>query len=415
MPENRPRTERTLTRKQRAHLRRDDIQRRWVTLAAGLVLLLVVAIIGLGLLNQYVIQEREPVATVGGQAITSRDFEMAVRYQRYQLIQQYQQLASFASYLSGGSQQNVFAQQMQLISSELSDSQTLGQTVLNSLVQDRIIRQEAARRGIAVSEAEINERIQTLFGYYPNGTPTPSGSTLTPEPATSTPTASPTPAASPTAELTPAPTPTATVPVPTPTPYTAQAYQQDLQSYLATLKGSTGMSEADFRYVIGSDLFHQKVQDVATTGIAKVQDQVHVRHIVLQDEASAAALRVRLVNGEAWDKLASQYSLDTSTKDSAGDLGWNPHALLDPALAGVAYSMKPGSISQPVQTSSGWELINVVSRQVQAVSDTQYQQLVQQAMQTWLTQRQSKPGLVVTFDRWMDRVPTSPALATPTG
>jgi parvulin-like peptidyl-prolyl isomerase len=415
MPENRQRKEPTLTRKQRAHLRRDDIQRRWVMLAAGLVLLIVAAIIGFGFLNQDVLQERQPVALVGGQAITTRDFEVAVRYRRYLLIGQYQQLASFASYLTSGTQQNPFLQQMQSISSELSDSQTLGQSVLNSLIQDRIIREEAARRGITVSEAEINERIQTLFGFYPNGTPTPTGPTSTPEPPTATPTASPTPVASPTPALTPVPSATATVPAPTPTPYTAQAYHQDLQKYLATLKQVTGMSQVDFRYTVASDLYRTKVQAVVTAGIPKVQDQVHVRHIVLQDEASAQALRLSLVNGEAWDKLASEHSLDTTTRDYAGDLGWNPLGLLDPIVGGVAFSLQPGSITQPVQTSAGWELINVVAHQVRPLTDTQYQQLVQQNMQTWLTQQQGKTGLVVTYSRWMQRVPSIPALPTPTG
>ncbi|MGA2111718.1 MAG: SurA N-terminal domain-containing protein [Anaerolineales bacterium] len=415
MPGNRQRTESTLTRKQRAHLRRDEVQRRWVLFGAGLVVLIVAAIIGMGFLDQDVLQELQPVATVGGQSITTRDFEVAVRYQRYQLIQQYNQLAAFASYLSSGTSQNDFEQQMQLISSELSDSQTFGQSVLDSLVQDRLIRQEAARRGITVSNAEIDEQIQTLFGFYPNGTPTPTGPTLTPEPATSTPTATPTAAASPAAALTPMATATATIAVPTPTPYTAQAYQHDRDDYLATLKSVTGMTEADFRYQVASDLYRQKVQDVLTAGLPKVQDQVHVRHIVLQDKATASDIRQKLANGQAWDVLASEYSIDTSTKDSAGDLGWSPSALLDPTLAGVAFSRKPGSISQPVQTSSGWELINVVSRQMRALTDTQYQALAQQAMETWLTQEQAKPGLVVTYNRWTTRVPTSPALPTPTG
>lgn len=413
MPENRQQTETTLTRKQRAHLRRDEVQRRWVLLVSGLVVLLVGAIIALGFLDQNVIQELQPVATVGGQAITTREFEVAVRYQRFELVQQYNQMAAFASYLGGATSQNYFTQDMEMISSELSDTQTLGQGVLNSLIQDRIIRQEAARRGIAVSDAEVNAQIQTLFGYFPNGTPTPSGPTSTPEPATSTPTASLTPAVSPTVPLTPVPTLTAIPPVPTPTPYTAQAYQKDLGLYLASLKSATGMTEADFRYRITSDLYRQKVQAVITVGIPKVQDQVHVRHIVLQDEATASALRLRLVNGEAWDAIASKYSLDTSTTSAAGDLGWNPRALLDPAVAGVAYSLKPGSISQPVLTSSGWELINLVARETRPVTDTQYQDLVQQAMQNWLTEQQAKAGLVVTYNRWAARVPVSPALPTP--
>ena len=45
--------------------------------------------------------------------------------------------------------------------------------MLEQMIQDKLIRQEAKRRGITVTKAEVDKAIQEAFGYFPNGTPTP--------------------------------------------------------------------------------------------------------------------------------------------------------------------------------------------------------------------------------------------------
>ncbi len=43
----------------------------------------------------------------------------------------------------------------------------MGQTVLDQMIDEELIRQEAAKRGITASKAEVDQAIQASYQYYP--------------------------------------------------------------------------------------------------------------------------------------------------------------------------------------------------------------------------------------------------------
>ena len=116
-----------------------------------------------------------------------------------------------------------FASQLQQYQAQLFPT-AIGQQVLDLMVEDKLIRQEAERRGITVSEEEINKAFEEAFGYFPLGSPTPSPtlemlptSTLSPLQLTLIPptaTATLTPTLTATATLTPTITSTASATLP---------------------------------------------------------------------------------------------------------------------------------------------------------------------------------------------------------
>jgi len=404
---------RDLTRKQRVHMRRDDVQRRWVVLVTSFILFVVLAIVGAGLLDQYVLKQRQPVAIVGGEKISTHQFQVAVRYRRFQLIGQYNQTLQFASFLGGDPNTDSYIQQqLASIQAQFSDSASLGQTVLEALISDRLIRQEAGRRGIVVASDEVERELHDAFGFYPEGTPTLAGPTLTPRPPTVTPAVSPTPTVTLTPTATPATPEPSRTPVPTSTPYTAEGFATDYQTYLSETRKATGMNEAEFREVIESVIYRRKLQAALTADLPREEDQVHARHILVATQAEAAALHDRLMKGESWDALAKETSLDTSNKDSGGDLGWFGRGQMVGEFEAAAFALKPGSISEPVQTTFGWHLINVVSHQVRTLSLSAYEDLQNSFYENWLAGEGAKTGAVETFEIWKERVPTEPVLPT---
>jgi hypothetical protein len=165
-----------LTRKQLSRAARERRQRQYITIGALVVVSLVVGVIALGLVDQTLLRPRQVVARAGDEQITKGEFIKAARFQRYQLILQLQQIAQ-AMQLFG--QQEFFTNQLTQIQASLSDPATLGRDVINSLIDNRLIRAEAARRGINVSPPEIDKAFQEFFGFFPEGTPTPT-ITLTP-------------------------------------------------------------------------------------------------------------------------------------------------------------------------------------------------------------------------------------------
>jgi len=106
--------------------------------------------------------------------------------------------------------------------------------------------------------------------------------------------------------------------------------------------------------------------------------QTHARHILIKtsevvSDADArrrlSELRERIVQGGAsFAELAKQYSADISAA-KGGDLGWVYPADTVPEFEQAMDALKPGEISQPVQSPFGWHLILVEDRRVQDVSD----------------------------------------------
>ena len=157
---------RIVNRRHLARLERERIQRNIITIATIVVLVLVLALVGYALITKRVIQPRQPVALVGGAEISTREFQARVRYERNQLVNRW--LSTQQTMLSFGEDVNAqgfFQNLLNQITFQL-EPDTLGRNILNTLIDDRIIRQEAATREITVTKEELEEALQNLFGYY---------------------------------------------------------------------------------------------------------------------------------------------------------------------------------------------------------------------------------------------------------
>ena len=79
--------------------------------------------------------------------------------------------------------------------------------------------------------------------------------------------------------------------------------------------------------------------------------------------ATAAQVRVDLLEGGSWTRLAARYSDDLDTKDDGGDLGVVTMGSLTDTLGNefenALYSLDVDQISEPIRTEHGYELIQV--------------------------------------------------------
>ena len=87
--------------------------------------------------------------------------------------------------------------------------------------------------------------------------------------------------------------------------------------------------------------------------------QVRARHILVKTKPEANSIEAQLRSGANFAVLAQKYSVDPGTKDKGGDLGFFGQTQMVPPFANAAFSLKPGQISQPVQTQFGWHIIQV--------------------------------------------------------
>jgi peptidyl-prolyl cis-trans isomerase D len=444
------------TKKHLARLERERIVRRNILIGSIAVILLVVGLVGYGILESTVLQPRQPVAVVGDERITTGEYQGRVRYERRQLVNQYINVyQTMQLFGSDPNTQAFFQQNLNQIRFQL-DSQTMGNDILNRMVEDILIREESDQRGITVTEEEIDKYIQEAFGFFPGGeAPTPTAvpttaptatlsatqlalvpPTATPgEELTGTPDLTTTPGAltteisatgetpeqqetgtpGPTGTQTEAPTPTPTgptptlAPSPTPTPYTLESYEEDYQTLIDSLEDEIGFNEAQFRAVIEAQLYRQKLRDALTEDLPREQEQVWARHILVEDEAAAQQVRERLESGEDFAELAAELSLDESNKNTGGDLSWFPVGQMDPEFEKVAFNLGMTEISEPVQSQFGWHIIQVLGHENRPLSAAEYEQLRDTKFQEWLTQQRTAANPQIN-EIWEERVPTEPAI-----
>lgn len=76
----------------------------------------------------------------------------------------------------------------------------------------------------------------------------------------------------------------------------------------------------------------------------------------------AERARQRIVNGEAFDKVAREVSEDPSAAQNGGYLGYFTSMQMVSPFEDAAYRLKPGEISEPVRSDFGYHVIKVTNR-----------------------------------------------------
>ncbi len=152
-----------------------------------------------------------------------------------------------------------------------------------------------------------------------------------------------------------------------------------------------------------SNGFHiLKMVDRRGTGTTPTVQQTRARHILIKTSQIVTSdqarnrlvdLRERLVNKAAqFADLAKQYSADGSAA-KGGDLGIVYPGDTVPEFEKTMDALKPGEISQPVQTQFGWHLIEVIERG----SGDMSRDRMRQAARTALRERKSDE----TYQEWL--------------
>jgi parvulin-like peptidyl-prolyl isomerase len=365
----------SLTRKQIARSKKAQREQRMIIIGLTVVSVVIAVVLGLGLYQEYVAKPASPVAVVNGVPIRTDIYQKMVRYQRLRMLNYIANLQAQKAQLDPADESSQFLAQylQQSIDQVQSQMLTLDVQVLDNLIDEELIRQEAAKNGLTVTEQEVDDAIRrevargSGFVTAPDATATAAAA----EEATATAaffTPTPLPTATPTLTVTAAISPTtptpmvSPAPLPTPQVMTEGEFLERYKAMLDTLREEAGLSEADYRRIIEAGLLHDKLQDLFASQVPTSAEQVHARHILVETEEEAQAVLARLEAGEDFASLAKELSTDEATKEDGGDLGWFPRGVMVPEFEEAAFALQPGEVSDIVQTSLGYHIILVEER-----------------------------------------------------
>ncbi|MDD3948943.1 MAG: SurA N-terminal domain-containing protein, partial [Anaerolineaceae bacterium] len=190
----------TVTKKHLARKQKEERQVKTALTITGIIIAIVLFLLAYVLIDNYIVKPNTVVARVGETEIKAKQFQSNTKYSRLNMINQANQYVSYFGEYGIEAARNMVLQ--------LSDPTVVGETVLNQLIDEVIIREEAEKRGISVTDEEVEALMREQFNFYPDGTLTPT--------VTTTPVYTPTWSSAqielidPTATFTPSPEPTST-------------------------------------------------------------------------------------------------------------------------------------------------------------------------------------------------------------
>lgn len=112
-----------------------------------------------------------------------------------------------------------------------------------------------------------------------------------------------------------------------------------------------------------------KLNDVRGGETKAIENQVHVRHILMKTTALAddatvkqklSMLRERIEKGEDFAGLAQINSEDPGSAAQGGDLGWNGPGTFVPEFEQHFAQLKDDEISEPFKTQYGWHIVQML-------------------------------------------------------
>lgn len=186
-----------------------------------------------------------------------------------------------------------------------------GQSVLERMIEEKLVIQEGRKQKIKVKEEEITQKVEDLMRRFPS----------------------------------------------------KEKFEELMRESNMTMKDlkeqiATGIV---LEKLVDRIIPEQEVKDYFEQNkeFFKRKEQIRARHILLKNEEEAKEVLQKIRKGEDFAKLAQEKSADEGTKQKGGDLGYFSRGRMVPEFEKVAFSLNPGEVSDIVKTGYGYHIIKV--------------------------------------------------------
>jgi parvulin-like peptidyl-prolyl isomerase len=131
-----------------------------------------------------------------------------------------------------------------------------------------------------------------------------------------------------------------------------------------------------YKDAYSAELLTEKLlADYFDSKVPTTDEQVNIQAMVVSSESKADEIIQKLEEGESFSTLAQENSIEDTTREKNGELGWIPKeymatalpSLSDSSLEFIAFSTTPGTISKPVydpsqQKDGGYWVLQVIEK-----------------------------------------------------
>ncbi|MBN1249691.1 MAG: SurA N-terminal domain-containing protein [Anaerolineae bacterium] len=387
----RTQTDKQLTRRQVARRERERRRQQILTTAAIVVGAIIVVILAYGGITE-ITKARRPVARVGEAAITSNAFRSRQTYERWMTELEIFQYQNYLSQLSTEpletqtldeeapetegpalpsettDSNDLLVQQLQLTISQLEQqlssdfANVYAGQVLDRMIEEELLRQEAEERGLSVTDDELQQQIEISLGYDRDAA---------------------------TASLTDTETLTDTAAA----ALTELDYDELYEQFEVNVLQITRYPEKDFREMMRAQVLRSKLQEALAADIDPVQDQVEATLFVVESVEQGEDLQARInEDGEDPAAIVEELNADESDTTAGYELPWLPlayySAQFSEDVVGAAFDTAVGQASEPaVDTDESIYVIYIQGHEERELSEDLLAQSEQQTYQTWLTEQ----------------------------
>ncbi|UCD09408.1 MAG: peptidylprolyl isomerase [Dehalococcoidales bacterium] len=123
--------------------------------------------------------------------------------------------------------------------------------------------------------------------------------------------------------------------------------QSEFKEWFRQRLNDTKLSDDEYRDIVATQLIGEFFYDVIADATPNTAEQVHLHVILTDTEEQAEETRARWAAGESFADLAREVSLDATSRENGGDVGWVPRGVIyDSRYDDVIFNLDIGDVSE---------------------------------------------------------------------
>ena len=159
----------------------------------------------------------------------------------------------------------------------------------------------------------------------------------------------------------------------------------------------TGLNLDEYIETARVEVLEAKMRQSLADAVDSEAEQADIRLLQVATEAEALEARSEIDAGTELAELAATLSIHSS-QSSAGEVGWVPRGALPEPIEDVAFSIEVGEISEVIESTEGFFILEVRGREVRAVEEEARNQVVNRGFRLLLEEIRDRVGSEITLD-----------------